>query len=302
MITVRLVGGLGNQLFGYFLGRYLELEKGVSVRFDLSEQLNGLSAHKVSITELGLPGQFGHFVDRHIRFVPTKFLNTRRAFRKISRTWQTLNPNRKYYFSSEIGFDSKLNDLTLKNQVISGYFQCENYFDLVVERIPELKQLSIKDLDSWSYTLREEIIKKKPIALHVRRGDYVPLAQQYGLLGEDYYTAGIDKIYADLGLMSGTEIWVFSDSPDQIAKSMPKLMAYSPRIIETPSHVSDTEVLVIMSNSDKLILANSTFSWWAAKLNIDKEIVVAPNKWHKSMDTPKGFVSTSWEQIESKWL
>ena len=72
-ITVRLVGGLGNQLFGYYAGAALAAHLGVGLRLDTSWTRHGLTDHGVEILKFDLPGQGlwgdrGEVASRHWRY------------------------------------------------------------------------------------------------------------------------------------------------------------------------------------------------------------------------------------------
>ena len=46
------------------------------------------------------------------------------------------------------------------------------------------------------------------------------------------------------------------------------------------------------------IIANSSFSWWGAWLNVNnKKIVISPKKWFKKSETPSDLIPSSWIQI-----
>ena len=57
-ITVRLVGGLGNQLFGYYAGAALAGMRGVGLRLDISHTRQGITDHGIGILDFDLPGQW----------------------------------------------------------------------------------------------------------------------------------------------------------------------------------------------------------------------------------------------------
>ena len=57
-----------------------------------------------------------------------------------------------------------------------------------------------------------------------------------------------------------------------------------------------------MSLSKVIIIANSSFSWWAAKTGIKKELVIAPSPWFKTLESPTYLIPNSWYQIKSSWM
>jgi hypothetical protein len=98
---VKLVGGLGNQLFGYFLGQSL----GLNVRYDVSDQVQGLSAQTVSIKELNLNGDFGVYENRLSSLFGNRFRFLKRIVRKLDAILNRKFLKKFTYESNCIGFD-----------------------------------------------------------------------------------------------------------------------------------------------------------------------------------------------------
>ena len=49
------------------------------------------------------------------------------------------------------------------------------------------------------------------------------------------------------------------------------------------------------------VIANSTFSWWAANLSINDSLILAPNKWFRSAPDPADLVPPNWKLIDTGW-
>ncbi len=108
-------------------------------------------------------------------------------------------------------------------------------------------------------------------------------------MGSDYYDAAIAYIKKNI---PNPELFVFSDD---IAWVQENFKTDIPMMI-VPSDIKDYEAGRLMSLCRHNIIANSTFSWWAAWLNTnEKKIVIAPKKWFNdpSRDT-KEFLPSSW--------
>lgn len=140
---------------------------------------------------------------------------------------------------------------------LDGYFQSEKYFSDFSSQVREL--------------LLPESKRKPPSAatsLHVRRGDYLYLSYHHPVLGIEYYQEALER------LGNPTEVWVFSDDIPW-CKSVFKGPEF--KFMEAKSPEED---LVLMSSCKNNIIANSTFSWWAAWLNPSpNKTVIAPRKW-----------------------
>jgi hypothetical protein len=111
------------------------------------------------------------------------------------------------------------------------------------------------------------------IAIHVRRGDYVsnPTARRHhGLLPVDYYERAIAQLklrcdISRLEIFSDDPLWCERDLKFEFPKSV------------MPMSMDPIQDLWRMSHYEGLIIANSSFSWWAAWLS--QAEVVAPAQW-----------------------
>ena len=152
-----------------------------------------------------------------------------------------------------------------KNLEIQGYFQSFKYFQNYRNEIFELlnicqeKKLVVQKYGDYSdYT-----------SIHVRRGDYLKLQDFYNVLGVEYYKKSMDSFEV------GQKFLLFSDDLEWCKKNF----IFS-EMIEFISCDHDYEELLLMSTCKNNIIANSTFSWWAAWFNENKnKVVIYPKKW-----------------------
>lgn len=153
---------------------------------------------------------------------------------------------------------------------ISGYFNSEKFFIDYKEEI--LRELKFKEeiLDKSNniikdYNLQEENI----VGIHVRRSDYMELDEW---VGEDYYRKSIDTIKS---YISSPRFFIFSDDINWCKG----FKEFNPSIcLELDKYCS----LCIMSKLKNLIISNSTFSWWGAYMQKDRNITIIPGKWLKN--------------------
>jgi hypothetical protein len=68
-----------------------------------------------------------------------------------------------------------------------------------------------------------------------------------------------------------------------------------------PQDNNPEESLMLMSRSTVLIMANSSFSWWAAQLGNRSKFVVCPSKWFRNMLEPYDLIPPNWHREESNW-
>jgi predicted nucleic acid-binding protein len=74
------------------------------------------------------------------------------------------------------------------------------------------------------------------------------------------------------------------------------------RIVDTNYGLTDVEQLALISKFKKVVIANSSYSWWGATLSKDETLVASPKNWYRSMPTPIDLIPENWIQIENSWL
>ena len=156
------------------------------------------------------------------------------------------------------------------NMTIDGFFQSEKYFIHHRDEILKLFEIpeNIKHIINKKY---KNILEKKTTSLHVRRGDYVRHPNHHPTLGVQYYNDAVSVIGGE------TTLVVFSDDINWCKEHLKyKNTVY---IEDEKDYIE----LYLMSLCDNNIIANSSFSWWGAWLNINKnKVVIGPKKWFGS--------------------
>jgi Glycosyl transferase family 11 len=162
---------------------------------------------------------------------------------------------------------------TIKNNVLySGYFQSEKYFIEVKKDIQNLFEITPQYKHEF-LTEKAYLFAKKTIAIHIRRTDYLHFKIKE--LGNDNLVLPINYYKKCLNLIGDTEgynVLFISDDIEFVKKEFSEKDNY---FYENNTEIIDFQLLL---NADILIIANSSFSWWAAWLNkkINK-IIYAPN-------------------------
>ena len=184
-----------------------------------------------------------------------------------------------------------------KKSYFIGFWQSEKFFKNIEKIIR--KEFTLKNpLSNYANVVFEKI-KSTPISasLHIRRGDYVlePHTNAYhGVCGLDYYQKAYEELVKKIN--SPFEIFVFSDDIEWVKENLrlPGKMHF----VSNPN-IPDYEEMFLMSCCTHNIIANSSFSWWGAWLNPNKnKIVIAPKQWfaNKNEDA-KDIVPESWIKI-----
>jgi hypothetical protein len=198
-----------------------------------------------------------------------------------------------YFEIKELGYTPTI--YRLKQDVtLIGYFQSYRYledlFDIKKERLNVQPRVFSNTLCRYL----NEIESSKPIALHVRRGDYVGNSST-GLLSQAYYANSLELMAS-----KGRDVWVFSDNIQEAREMLRGVSNPNWKWIDPLNLQSPSQTLYAMSMCPDIITANSTFSWWAASLNKTSN-VIAPQKWFANQDDPIDLISPKWIRVTSSW-
>lgn len=175
--------------------------------------------------------------------------------------------------------------------LLAGYFQSHRYAKNFKSHFEDL-QLVQNRID------REKSVASdfsNRLIVHLRLTDYL-LEEHFGIPNENYYKNALNII---LKLRKFEEVWVFSDD----INTAKRLLRLPPRLKISwmkCEQLNPYEVLDLMRLASGYIIANSTFSWWAAYLSqCDNPIVIAPNPWFKGMPSPRHLIPQNWTTVEA---
>jgi hypothetical protein len=273
MIIVRLMGGLGNQLFQYAAGRALAVARGTTLKLDTSAfrdyplRSYRLDHFHISATVAG-PEDMARVMGRRLW----------RPWRVLVRA---LEPRRAYYrrrivHEPHYHYAPAIRKVG-RDALLVGFWQSESYFAEIRGRL--LEELSVTTPpDGANLRLLESIDGVDSISLHVRRGDYVtdPANRSfYAECGPDYYERAVQRL---LPLTTQPHVFVFSDDPDWAGAHVRVPCPMTVVRHNGPDH--DYEDLRLISRCRHHVTANSTFSWWGAWLGTHPgKRVIAPGRW-----------------------
>jgi hypothetical protein len=171
------------------------------------------------------------------------------------------------------------------NTIITGYFQSRKYIDDIRDVILSTVCLKEKkDIDAKNLSvklIRDKANGKKCIFLHVRRGDYLNLSHYHYNLPIDYYISAIKNFKEKEDCL----FVVFSDDMEYCKEVFSDILQKDEVYYCKTS--KDYVELMIMSEMDGAIIANSSFSWWGAYLmeakkelnNKESPVIIGPKMW-----------------------
>ncbi len=287
MITVRLHGGLGNQLFQYFFG----VEVAKTLKKDFQFKIDERNFGQNSVSSLFMNNKF---VSEPI--VPNSYWELYRRINKFTKIKiLPLLRYSNYYSSDVVGYDPKVY-LPHGNTFYSGYFQTYKYVENA-QQITAVSQLNSYIGSPEYQKVRNVIEKEKPIIVHIRRGDYRRYSNSIGLLSGDYYSKAIKLA---MELVGDRKIYCMSDEDEFSIKLLENLGFSNVSAIRLSADLDAHETMLLGTTASVNVISNSTFAWWSGYLN-QKSIKIAPTKWFKSIKDPEDLIPKHWYRIESSW-
>lgn len=275
MVTVRIKGGLGNQLFQYAAAYALAKRIGQHMEMDISffpqQSLRGFKLDKLNISY----GRISTHQTKTIEIYKNKYLN--KFLRQINIRQLPIQNIGCYLLETRSDIVPEFFEVQQKSVYIDGYFQSEEYFDQY--RNDLVKQFTPKYDSEKEFDIVLDSMKKcNSVAVHVRRGDFLK-AQNDGnpnhyLLGENYYHNALEYIAKHI---DNTVFFWFSDDIEWVKENFGEQENF--RFISLQTTYADIDELMLMKSCKHIIAANSTFSWWASWLNEEKNAVhICPKK------------------------
>ena len=259
-IIVEISGGLGNQLFQFSAGRSLSLKHNCNLILDISWFQN-----KTNRTF-----ELNNFKLNNYKIINESdtFLNRFKKKLLLKKNFIPTFKETQFHYMKE--FDSIQPPCFLK-----GHWQSILYFknfqnEIVQELIPNIKFNNDHTNDI------KEVNSRESICVHIRRGDYIKSQKTnnyHGTCPISYYKKAVTIITQTC---KNPHFYIFSDDLSWVKKEI-KLEFPTTYVDNNESTLFDFN---LMRNCKYFIIANSTFSWWAAWLSKhDKKIIIAPHNW-----------------------
>jgi hypothetical protein len=276
MITVKMQGGLGNQMFQYAFAYAYSKINNTEIYLDTGFYLDS--------------GKYTYRPLSILNFCLTKFPRTTRRLGLMNKV--------RNYIISKIDSDRKIrflqtNFLPSPFTYKDDYYQSEKYFRDFRNEL--LKEFSLKESEQTGVYLeiKQRIqTSKNPVIIHARRGDYLKHADTYTILDHEYYTQALKRLD-----ISEPDIFIFSDDPDWLA-TIVRNYTY---VNVSALGLTDYMELSLMTFGKYFIIPNSTFSWWGAWLSqtVGKK-VFAPRNWFTKKhwdEANNDIVPTDWIRV-----
>lgn len=269
MVVIKLMGGLGNQLQQYALyQKFISLGKDAyldTAWFNDANQENMLAPRQL---ELNL------FKNADYNVASTEqisgVLGKETTINKICKKMHLIK--NKHIYESQM-YDASL--FEKDNIYLEGHWAAEKYYAGILPVIREKLNFDKDDISEDNKRIAQEILSKSHLmgdsqytcSVHIRRGDYLDpenIAMFGGIATEKYYDSAFSYIrekYPD------TEFYIFTDDKEYVKDRYG--MDNKCHLVDINHGLDSRYDIYLMSLCDAHICANSTFSFWGARLDED---------------------------------
>lgn len=265
MDIVRISDGLGNQMFQYAFARKWNIMTGhrvyLDTRFINNEDLFARGRN---------PQLRGKLADRKYGLSEFKTALPTAKEEVLSRCEKLYQWFGRHKSEDEDFYEAVFQNKEKLPAYYQGYFFDLRYYDDI--RTVLQHEFSLKEKMKLPRELREILAGENTVSVHIRRGDFLKLNRD--ISGSGYY----ERAFACMEERVPSPFYmVFSDDVDWVKAN---LEFPGEKLFVSGMGFADYEELTIMKHCKNNIIANSTFSYWAAYLNANPEkIVVCPKGW-----------------------
>jgi len=285
-LIMRLKSGLGNQLFEYASARAIANRNRIPLYFDVeSGFLNDPFRRRFVLDRLGISA---NWLTRReaLAFAPPTLKSVYLKRREIIRMrWLS-----EYH-------DPSIHSMRIRSPILlENYLQSPLYF-------MDCAAMIRSDLDDiLSQVSTDEpagVSSEDAVCVHIRRFTDIPQAgcssavqRYYGAYGIEYYRASMNLIRTE---RPSARFYFFGDDPAWIRSNILPLCPHG-TVVDTGSDLGDFRMMIKCTH---FIIANSTFSWWAAWLGSkDQSVVFCGAGWNAGdLRPPRNLIPPAWRKV-----
>lgn len=284
MLIVKVIGGLGNQMFQYAFF-YSLIDRGLSAKLDISDfdkytLHNGFELNNIfSISK-------GEYLAKRNEIFEIK--DTKRRFRERKLIGKLIFKDSNKLINKSHVIEQNYSSFypefyKVNNAYLEGYWQNEEYFIGIKDKI--ISEFSWKNITKINEDLAIKMSRNNSVAVHIRRLDQpksfkeflyrIRLSFVWRTCSKSYYLDSIKKIEE---LVENPFFYIFTDNINWVEKNIKLDSNFM--LIDWNRGKDSNQDMYLMSQCKHNIISMSSFSWWGAWLNSNKDkIVIAPKKW-----------------------
>jgi len=283
LLYVRLMGGLGNQMFQYAFAKSTALAINAELVIDPRYILRKGHHTGLAIQEFNIQARLA--TSEELARFPEWRIRLSRALRK----W--IRPTLSQYHESGLNYDPQAQNRKY-GDMVSGFWQSEHYFLHIRETL--LRELTLKKPIPLVCQEWVELIQSSDysVSVHIRRGDYlksIKTQNKHGSCSLDYYQNGMAYVAKKLNIKNPV-FFIFSDDVEWVRANINPIGQIH---IVSNAELRPEHDLYLMSLCRHHVISNSTFSWWGAWLHRPaleddpnqndssiSQLVIAPTPWY----------------------
>jgi hypothetical protein len=294
MIVIKIVGGLGNQLFQYATAISIARKFQKEIRLDIYAFQN--------------PKYMEHegFLLNHVYGIDTPIVSEKELFNIIGMLYPLRKKahrlNTKLFLKNFIfennPYEFKVNLVNkYKNRIyLDGMWQSYKYFDNEIDYLRKIYKPKEEYLSNNVKLIIKKFKNENSVSIHVRRGDYITNAEYnkiFNVVYEEYYDEAIKIIKNKI---ENPIFYIFTNDVEWVKNNK---LFNNMKIMSIKESYSWVD-MYLMQNCRHNIIANSTFSWWSAFLNNNIEkIVISPKYWTSKKEELDLLLPDEWIKINN---
>lgn len=290
MIIVKLMGGMGNQMFQYAFGQYLATRHNTALKLDNTYLLDRSPKENFTYRDydLDLFNIEASFATQQEIDKLTKRIGFSIGDKVLNKIWGVKS---SYIIEPYFGFSPKCFNAP-DNSFLEGYWQSEKYFEPIKDKIRQ--QFTFKEqMSAAAKEMLSTINNSNAVAVNVRRGDFVT-NPFHGTCSPEYYKQGESILRAKV---ENPHYFVFADEIDW-AKENLHFKGDVTFVGEEYNGRKYQDKIRLMSACKHFIMPNSSFAWWAIWLNNNAEkIVIVPKDWSADKNCKYDIHLDNWIQL-----
>ena len=295
MISIRLKGRLGNQLFIYCVARAISVKYNQDVTIIHNSEskfpcsLYGYCLNdRIKIIDEKKPVKGSLY--KKFYFVFDRLVSMRFSPRKLHEfQLRNMERNLKHgFFFFNDGY-YPLPEKVIDNTFFDGYFQCDKFFDFIKDDLIQ-ELIPIEEHTLSEKEIMYQIDNSESVCLTIRLGDFLN-NPTHEVCTIDYFIQAMERM---VELVPNCKFFVFSDDINMVKK----IFNFKRPVVFDDGKSKDYMSLDVMSHCKHFIISNSSFSWWAQYLsNYNEKIVISPSRWY-AQDIPCDIMQDNWIKID----
>lgn len=293
MVIVKLMGGLGNQMFQYAAGKALATRHNTGFKLDVEFLLDRTPRENFVFRDYDLD-IFSMTPEIASKKDTEKYLqaSSGKLNEVVTLVRRKVFPYRKFY-EPHFHFAPEFFDMP-KDCYLEGYWQSPKYFESIESEIR--RDFSFREsIMDISAPLANQIQNSASVCINVRRADFLT-NNFHGVCDMKYFAPAVDIIASKV---ADPHFFIFSDDPQWCIDNF-KLSYPTTFVGHEHAGKKFSNYLQLLSLCKHFIIPNSSFAWWAVWLGNKDGLVIAPKTWFTDGNwDAKDLVPGSWIRLEN---